>query len=629
MEIACLGDILYAVTCNSAYNMDSCYISTNGGLNWRKKNTTVYTTNLGSGQGWYAETLAINPSDPSQIMIGGLDAYKSADSGTTISRVTYWVSTAPYVHADHHALIWTTVGAESRLLMGTDGGLFYSNNGGMTFTDRNRNLSLKQFYSCAIHPTTTDYLLGGAQDNGCHQFKNPGASYSIEVTGGDGAYVAIDQQNPQNQFGSYVYSVYRRSTNSGAAWTSITIGSNTGQFINPFEYDGKSQKMYCCNTTGTLLRWENPLTANPGTTTTLTYSAYASGYANALTISPYTNNRLYMGTTGGKLLRIEHVDTLTQTYLGSNITDITGPSFSGTLNCVAVGSSDNYLLAIFTNYGINNIWYSSDGGSTWTGIDGNLPDMPVRWAVFHPTNNNKILIATEAGVYTTLNVNGASTQWFPSPGFPTVRTDMLRLRASDNTVVAATHGRGMWTGNIIDILPVKKVELNGSLVGENSSHLSWVATDATNRVQYHLQYSTDGVSFTEIANLPATTLQFMHTLTATTGYYRVMAVDPNTAPVFSNVVAIKASKPAKGLQLKVVPNPMTTSGNFILSSSDGGAYTWFLSDMQGRVIQTNHGSLAVGGSANQAIEVSKLSSGMYVIRAVQGNLTTTATFIKQ
>ena len=51
-------------------------------------------------------------------------------------------------------------------------------------------------------------------------------------------------------------------------------------------------------------------------------------------------------------------------------------------------------------------------------------------------------------MYATDAVDGANTKWKIDPGFPTVKTNMLKMRTSDNTVVAATHGRGLWTAQL-------------------------------------------------------------------------------------------------------------------------------------------------------------------------------------
>src|SRR5688572_13349032 len=54
-------------------------------------------------------------------------------------------------------------------------------------------------------------------------------------------------------------------------------------------------------------------------------------------------------------------------------------------------------------------------------------------------------IATETGVWETNLLDGTSTIWNANPTFPNVRTDMIKYRASDRTIAAGTHGRGIWT----------------------------------------------------------------------------------------------------------------------------------------------------------------------------------------
>ena len=71
--------------------------------------------------------------------------------------------------------------------------------------------------------------------------------------------------------------------------------------------------------------------------------------------------------------------------------------------------------------------------------------MPVRWGLLHPENSNFALIATEIGVWETSNFLSEDISWSPSSsGLANVRVDMLSM--SDNMVVAATHGRGLFYG---------------------------------------------------------------------------------------------------------------------------------------------------------------------------------------
>ena len=74
--------------------------------------------------------------------------------------------------------------------------------------------------------------------------------------------------------------------------------------------------------------------------------------------------------------------------------------------------------------------------------------MPVYWALYHPDGDTKMYLATEAGVFSTDLLNGNSTIWSPESTFPTVKTSMLKYRASDRTIAAATYGRGLWTATI-------------------------------------------------------------------------------------------------------------------------------------------------------------------------------------
>ena len=258
LELACQGDILYGVTVNTSSNADSCYKSVDGGATWTKQNPAALPTGILNFQGFYNITLSINPDNSNEFIIGGLDAYKSTNSGVTIpNRLTYWIFNAPYVHADHHFMQWTKYGSESRIIVGCDGGLFVSRDGGATWSDRNKNLAIKEFYSVEIHPDAgSSYLLAGAQDNGTHQLKNPGLSYSYEAMGGDGCFTHINQFDPQVQFISVIYNQYYRSFDGGQSWNYFKI-STEGLFDNPYDYDDGQNIMYSSNGANAIRRMPN------------------------------------------------------------------------------------------------------------------------------------------------------------------------------------------------------------------------------------------------------------------------------------------------------------------------------------------------------------------------------------
>ena len=148
-----------------------------------------------------------------------------------------------------------------------------------------------------------------------------------------------------------------------------------------------------------------------------------------------------MGGQTGNVYKVENAETFPV------VTDITGPDFPvASVSCVAIGGSEDTLMVTFYNYGVNSVWQTYDGGDNWTSIEGNLPDMPVRWAIYHPEDAKQAMLATELGVWTCNHLHLADPQWFPDvSGMANVRVDMLQLRTSDNTVLAATHGRGLYT----------------------------------------------------------------------------------------------------------------------------------------------------------------------------------------
>ena len=442
-EMAISGNTLFACPDNASHQVPTIWKSTDGGVNWTATGGQP-TSGWASSQGWYALSCAINPANSNECIVGGLECFKTTNGGTSWAKIAVWVGGPgqQYVHADQHDVQWWDGG--TKLLFACDGGLHYSADGGTTIRDRNKGLRIKQFYSIAIHPTETDHFIAGAQDNGMHRLKHPGLDSSIEFYGGDGMFAAIDQNEPQYQFGTYVYNVYRRSTNNGASWStpvSLATDGSTGRFVNPWDYDNNANKLYACNTTGTYLRWNNPQTG--GTTEVVTATGF-SGNVSAVHASPYTANRVYFGMGSGGIQFVNNADVGTSV----TATSITPAGSSGFVSCVVTGSSDQNLMATYSSYNVTHVWVSSNGGTTWTACDGNLPNMPVRWALFHPDADTKAYIATETGVWETDLLNGASTVWVPNNSFPNVRTDMIKYRSSDRLIAAGTHGRGIWTATV-------------------------------------------------------------------------------------------------------------------------------------------------------------------------------------
>jgi len=442
-ELAVAGNTLYALPSNSSFQTPTIYKSTDGGSTWIA--LTANPTNISSGQGWFCLAIGVDTLNTDNVIAGGLNFHRTTDGGASWTKLSDWASASQmYIHADHHAVKWNG----SQVLVATDGGIFYSADNGVTFVHKNIGLRIKQFYSCAIHPSSTNYFLAGAQDNGTHKLSSTGLSSSEEVHGGDGGFVHIDEDEPGYQFSATTRSNYRRSINSGSTWQSVSYSGTIGQFINPTDYDDMNNKLYASAAAGNYIVWENPQSGS--TFRTVSMETVTTDAVLSVKVSPYTSNRVYFGTSAGKIIRSDNAGSSSPVF--TNLSSGAGMP-AGSITCVNTGTNDNHLIAVFSNYGVQNVWVSVDGGTNWSAIDGNLPDMPVRWAMFHPENNDKVIIATEAGVFETDDVNGSSTVWVQNSSFPFVKTNMLQYRVSDRTLLAATHGRGLWTSSIAGAAP--------------------------------------------------------------------------------------------------------------------------------------------------------------------------------
>lgn len=466
--------------------------TTTGGTSWTPRSEPddadpgIPNADFSRSQAWYDLTIAVDPNNRDVLMVGAIDIFKSTDGAGTWTQLAHWYGGFgfTYVHADQHNIVYRP-GSSSIAYFTNDGGVFRTANanaGTPTIEDKGINYITSQFYACALHPTAlTSYALGGTQDNGSHQFTEPVLQNTIEVTGGDGAFCHIDQNQSQYQFTSYVYNDFYRSANSGSTWTNVVTGG--GDFISPTDYDDANNLMYMCNTAGTYKRWDDPQTGS--TFASVAVANFGGGNVSAVKVSPNTAHRVFFGIDNGRVVRVDNANTGAPTT-----TNISTGLPGAYVSCIEVETgNDNHLLVTYSNYGDNSVWESTNGGSSWTSVEGNLPDMPIRWALFNPSNNDQVVVATELGVWSTDNLIGGATVWGSSnSGLANVRVDMLQLRTSDNLMIAATHGRGLFSTDIFTtptalftadkITTYQGVPVNFSSTSYKGTSWSWAFGDA-------------------------------------------------------------------------------------------------------------------------------------------------------
>jgi len=447
------------------------------------------------GQAWYDLIIQVDPNDEGSIIVGGINLHRSQDSGSTWQKLSQWYGGTqyPFVHADQHQIIYEP-GSSSTVLIGNDGGVAISTD--MTsafpnFAHHNAAYNTTQFYAGAISPTAGSNLMSaGSQDNGTERFSQPGFGFTNRATGGDGGYCFIDQLNANFWITSYIRNNYYRSFNAGNSFGRTFINNNDGRFINPAALDPNTNILYACKNSFEIYRYKG---VNSTVQEEVIRLTGLRDQASHIRVSPFVDDTstIWVASGAGVILRVDSADEA-----GSEIiTNITGSNFpTGYISSIEVGDSEDELIATFSNYGIPSVFYTNDGGQTWYDKEGDLPDMPVRWVIRNPREGNHVILATELGVWETKNFMDSVPNWNPANnGLANVRVDMLQLRESDYTIMAATHGRGVYTSQFLGGIGIEENELKAE------SNFEVYPNPVQD--QFQLSFKQDGIWEMELYNL--------------------------------------------------------------------------------------------------------------------------------
>ena len=482
IEIACApGDsnTLYVVCQGNTTGsgVHRVFRSLDGGGTWTNLPVpTVYengsTINMAGSQARFNLIAGVYPNNDDSVFIGGVNSLRSLNGGASWAQINYYkgktsspppssLGSSQIMHVDHHDIEFLPVGRiagtgnDYDAIWATDAGPYAVANmvgpGLPTITDKRKGFNTTQFYSCDYHPVAgCDWYLAGAQDNGTQLFEKAGMNSTKEVFGGDGGFCGINALYPDLQVASTVYNNYIVTENS---WqTSAGFGFNSrGRFINPWDYSDSLNTIFASDDAGFFYRWKN-VDATPVASdrSKVAIPAFGGQQVSHVKVSPNKKDRVYFGLRNGNVVKVERADLAP----GAGYSATTILNGSGPVSCVEVNpKNESHIIVTHSDYGnTSSVRETKNGGGSWTVVEGNLPDMPVRWAVFAPDASDTVLLATELGIWNTNDLNGTSTVWGPSTiaantpsRIANCRVDMLKVRPSDGLILAATHGRGLWT----------------------------------------------------------------------------------------------------------------------------------------------------------------------------------------
>jgi len=472
----------------------------NANTSWQNLTTNVpdFEGDLGSfdSQGGYNMVIAVHPENPDIVYVGGTNLYRTTDGFSTTAN-NAWIggydpegSNSEYEghHPDQHAIVFYPSNPD-KMINANDGGLM------MTFDNKaskpswislNNGYVTSQFYSVAI-AKESEGIIGGMQDNGTYLKTALGANQPWnDIFGGDGGYAAT---TPGDLFwyASFQESqIYRLTLNKQSSLTSFArVDPEDGSgylFINPYVLDPNNyHRMYLAG--GETVWRNNNLSQIPGgkqDPTSVNWDRLGIEETNtnvtALDISTSPANILYVGTDNGTVIKVENA------HIGKGEVLTIFNSGGYVVNITIDPSNAQKVFVINSNYNIPSIFYSENGGTSFTDVSGNLEEFTdgtgngpsIRWSEIIPLSDGtyKYFVGTSSGLYSTIDLNGINTVWLKEAneiiGNSVIR--MMDYRDVDGKFVVATHGNGVFESYIENTLQIEKPVANNSSLVVTSSY---------------------------------------------------------------------------------------------------------------------------------------------------------------
>ncbi len=523
------SNLVYAFTIGSNRLFGGLFRSTDGGTSFKmlcnKPNITGYSQDGSSldGLGPYNMAIAADPKRGSVLYIGGINIWKSIDSGHTFKNCNYY---GTGVHCDKHGLAFSPFNNRD-IYVNHDGGVSVSHDSGTTWTSISDGLCAAQFYTLGQSVTRREICVGGLQDNGVELYHN---RKTTTIDGGDGVWDYVFDPSDTDLF--YVDDLgERESVNTGAA--------NYIGFLGKLTFSRDSNVAYCGQYH--LLRSIN-MKAKPASIK-WTQIGDSTGTITSISVSKKSNNLLYYISTDS--YRCDNALALKPKF-----TKITLPSaINYTPSQVIASPFDSNTVYISAS---KYLYVSKDKGKTWTDISNGLPAVNImKFIIDEYDPDTGIYAATYISVYYR---NNKLKKWkLFSASMPTVASTMDMEIYNDSTpnscLRVATYGRGIWQSSLYRDLyrtPKADFEVNGSSYKQCSDvyFLNDLSQGAVTKWQWYI-YPNTGYRYINGTDSNSRNPELLFT---GTGYYQVSlkASNPGGSGIATRSLRISTLNLASG-----------------------------------------------------------------------------------
>ena len=455
----------------NVYLLDSenmgLYTSTTQGASWTNVSGNLPAgndigTNYNFSQSFYDYHLecgnrVTGTTNQDILYLGEIDITESADGGntwTSIGGPTY--ESYAIAHNDQHSLAVCPTNANLSIFS-NDGGVYsvtYNpTTGANTVASLNKNLGNTMFYKTAFHPTATNYMLGGTQDNATPVATGDLSNWN-NVGGGDGGGSAINQTSPLIQYTTAEELVVFRTPDGWNTEQDISPSTTTADnlpFVATMTLDPNNQNLmyvgtnYLYQWNEASQSWSNQLGGQD-----LTNEANSGVTVQAIAVAQGDTNRIYTGSSDGALWMTQNQGStwksLSAISSGLPNAAITSISVSPTNeNDILVGYSGagNGTGHIFrcTNVLASNPTFTNLTGTGTTA----LPDVSLNAItrdLLNPTTT--WYVGTDNGVFQTSDSGADWSNAGSAAGLPNVIVDDVQTVANGGYLYAGTYGRGLW-----------------------------------------------------------------------------------------------------------------------------------------------------------------------------------------
>ncbi|MBI3193542.1 MAG: T9SS type A sorting domain-containing protein [Ignavibacteriae bacterium] len=456
---------------------DGVFKSTNGGTNW----TLAVTTPNSVRDIAYDVTRGVI-----YAVTYGANLYKSTDMGATwtnhivsdpVSGMTMTHLRAVEVHGPDSLYVGGSI-----LDVATGGALFKSRDGGLTWTQVQRNIGIRSsVMSIALSRHYPDYsLIIGTASKGVYKSTNYGLNWT-EINGGGTTNPIVDKSTSAVAFGTaFRYAgtdsagdFYLRSLGDvSQGWPKGTGVPGTKAYINDIHLDNVNEAKLLLATEGEGV-----------------YQSIDSGK----TWQPQNNGM--MGVSARDIKVITNGNVVLANGFGDGIwlssnhaaTWNTATTLTSSNSVTSLATTNNVLVLYSGLYG-TGVFKSTDGGENWIITDSMVINKYVRAVVAHPTNSNIIYAGTGNGVFTTSNSGASWTEVNSGIPFSTSIRSMAIDKTNPNVIYAGTDlnylykttdGGNNWT-NITDAngLLLQDKFIRTITVDAGNSNIVYVGSDS-------------------------------------------------------------------------------------------------------------------------------------------------------